>query len=91
MSSEVSIILVLVALALAVQSVRVLVDLAPDKRLGRLAVLTSAALLGLWVVHSLAGWDYAALGCVGGLAVVELGPTVAAVVRGIVRRKGGEQ
>lgn len=79
-----------VALALAVQSFRVLVDLEPARRAGRLALLFVAAGLGLLVVHSLEGWDYAALGCVGGLAVVELGPTVTSAIRALVRRKGGD-
>jgi len=82
---------VVVALALAVQSVRVLVALHPAQRLGRLVVLAVAAVLGLVVTAELYGWDFAAVGVVVGLAVVELGPTVADVVKRLMRRKGDEQ
>ena len=88
MSTESIIVVALVALALAVQSVRVLVALAPRERPGRLLVLGVAAILGLAVIGELAGYDWWALGIVAGLAVVELGPVVASTVKRLVRRKG---
>lgn len=88
MSTGWGLVLLVAALALAVQSVRVLVQLPQPLRKGRLIVLAVAALLGFAVgsvIFESGEWP---IGPVIGLAVVELGPSVLGVARRYVKRRG---
>jgi hypothetical protein len=84
------VLVLVVALALASVSVRALIALEPRQRPGRVVVLLLSAALAVSLVGTFADWDYWPVGLVVGLAVVELGPTVAGVVKTFVRRKGGD-
>lgn len=88
MSTEAIIAAVVVVLALAAQSVRSLVSLPKEERLGRVIVLVVAATLGALIVDQLVATDYWAFGIALGLGMVELGPVVSSVVKRFVRHKG---
>jgi hypothetical protein len=91
MSTETLALAVVVVLALAAQSVRVLVKLPKSERLGRLLVLAVAGGLGALLLSELVSWDYWAFGLALGLGVVELAPIVTGVAKKLIRRKGGDK
>jgi len=104
MSTTVLIVSILVALGLAVYSVRVLVGLPRDQRTGRLALLLVAAALGVsvvWLLRSLllsagvVGDDVTVdqllpLGLITGVGVVELGPALSRAALRVIGRKARE-
>lgn len=72
-------------LALASYSVSRVVSARPARRKAKALTLALSAGLGVLLGGWVLGWDSWPGGLLAGLAVVEVGPTVAAKVRGKVR------
>lgn len=90
MSTELLLVSVVVALALAVQSVRRVVSMpAPERGSGWLLLLAAAALGGL-LAGSLIAWDMVAVGVVVGLGLLEVSPIIARAARRRVGQATGE-
>jgi hypothetical protein len=88
MSTEAFIIVVLIALALAVQSVRRVLSLAAPERGVQVWLLLAAAALGGLLAGSLLSWDLVPVGVTVGLSLLELSPLVSRIVRGRLRKAG---
>lgn len=90
MSTELLILSVVVALALAVQSVRRVVSMhAPERGSGWLLLLAAATLGGL-LAGSLIAWDMVAVGVVVGLGLLEVSPIISRAARRRVGQATGE-
>jgi len=87
MSAETVVVVSVIALALAVQSVRVMLKLTNGERVRRAILLIIAAALGVLVVAQLLDWGHWALGVCVGLAVVELGPPIVNGAKTIIKAK----
>lgn len=90
MSTEVLIISIVVALALAVQSVRRVVSMpAPERGSGMMLLFAAAALGGL-LAGTLIAWDMVAVGIVVGLGLLEVSPIISRAARRRVGQATGE-
>jgi len=90
MSTEAFVVVLLVALALAVQSVRRVLSLAAPERGVQVWLLIAAAALGGLLAGSLLSWDLVPVGVTVGLGLLELSPLVSRIVRGKLRSKAGD-
>lgn len=90
MSAEVFVLVVLVALALAVQSVRRVLSMPAPERGVQIWLLIAAATLGGLLAGSLLSWDLVPVGVTVGLGILELSPIVSRIVRGRLRKAGDQ-
>ncbi len=75
MSTWVVVTAIVIVLALAAQSVRVMLSLPKKECVKRVVLLCIAGALGVAVLYPLVGGEYWAFGLALGFGVVELGPT----------------